>query len=110
MFHNAGRSRFVLDLSAICRSVQQVAINKYLDRMDMDELVKKNMEKAKKKYEKKKVSTEELNQMATKKVRNIAVEQKHNHTADSEQEAKLQQAAERGKMQNREALQQKQIW
>lgn len=83
--------------SAICRSVQQVAINKYLDRMDMDELVKKNMEKAKNKYEKKKVSTEELNQMATKKVRNIAVEQKHNHTADSEQEAKLQQAAERGK-------------
>ena len=83
--------------SAICRSVQQVAINKYLDRMDMDELVKKNMEKAKKKYEKKKVSTEELNQMATKKVRNIAVEQKHNHTADSEQEAKLQQAAERVK-------------
>ncbi len=83
--------------SAICRSVQQVAINKYLDRMDMDELVKKNMEKAKKKYEKKKVSTEELNQMATKKVRNIAVEQKHNYTADSEQEAKLQQAAERGK-------------
>lgn len=83
--------------SAICRSVQQVAINKYLDRMDMDELVKKNMEKAKKKYEKKKVSTEELNQMATKKVRNIAVEQKHNHTADSEQEAKLQQAAGRGK-------------
>ena len=83
--------------SAICRSVQQVAINKYLDRMDMDELVKKNMEKAKKNYEKKKVSTEELNQMATKKVRNIAVEQKHNHTADSEQEAKLQQAAERGK-------------
>ena len=83
--------------SAICRSVQQVAINKYLDRMDMDELVKKNMEKAKKKYEKKKVSTEELNQMATKKVRNIAVEQKHNHTADSVQEAKLQQAAERGK-------------
>lgn len=83
--------------SAICRSVQQVAINKYLDRMDMDELVKKNMEKAKKKYEKKKVSTEELNQMATKKVRNIAVEQKYNHTADSEQEAKLQQAAERGK-------------
>lgn len=83
--------------SAICRSVQQIAINKYLDRMDMDELVKKNMEKAKKKYEKKKVSTEELNQMATKKVRNIAVEQKHNHTADSEQEAKLQQAAERGK-------------
>lgn len=83
--------------SAICRSVQQVVINKYLDRIDMDELVKKNMEKAKKKYEKKKVSTEELNQMATKKVRNIAVDQKHNHTTDSEQEAKLQQAAERAK-------------
>nr|WP_317378885.1 YidC/Oxa1 family membrane protein insertase [uncultured Faecalimonas sp.] len=83
--------------SAVCRSVQQVAINKYLDRMDMDELVKKNMEKAKKKYEKKKVSTEELNQMATKKVRNIAADQKHNHATDSEQEAKLQQAAERAK-------------
>ena len=33
--------------SAVCRSVQQVAINKYLDRMDMDELVKKKYGKSK---------------------------------------------------------------
>ena len=32
-----------------------------------------------------------------KKTAEAPVEQKHNHTADSEQEAKLQQAAERGK-------------
>lgn len=81
--------------SSVCRSIQQVAINKYLDRMDIDELVKKNMEKAKKKNENKKVSSEELNQMAKKNVRNI--QSSKSAMSEKEREEKLRQAAEKNR-------------
>ena len=37
---------------AVIRSIQQVVINRHLDKMDLDELMKKNMEKLNKKREK----------------------------------------------------------
>ncbi len=37
---------------AVVRSVQQIVINKHIDKMDLDELIQKNSEKAKKKMEK----------------------------------------------------------
>lgn len=37
---------------AVIRSVQQVFINKHIDRMDLDEMIRENQEKAKKKAEK----------------------------------------------------------
>ena len=81
--------------SAICRSVQQVAINKYLDRMDMDELVKKIWKKQRRSMKKRSFHRRaEPDGNESPQYRGRA---KHNHTADSEQEAKLQQAAERGK-------------
>ena len=39
---------------AVIRSIQQIAINKHLDKMDMDEIIEKNAEKAKQKIEKSK--------------------------------------------------------
>ncbi|MBO5093009.1 MAG: membrane protein insertase YidC, partial [Lachnospiraceae bacterium] len=41
---------------AVVRSVQQVLINKHIDKMDMDSIIKKNMEKREKKLEKMGVS------------------------------------------------------
>ncbi len=38
---------------SVVRSIEQIAINKYIDSVDMDELIKKNKEKASKKREKK---------------------------------------------------------
>lgn len=37
---------------AVVRSIQQVVVNKHIDKMDIDELVKKNLEKVNKKREK----------------------------------------------------------
>ena len=56
---------------AVVRSVQQVIINSHIDKIDMDELIKKNQEKRKKKMEKKGVTAETLNSnaaMSTKKM------------------------------------------
>ena len=39
--------------SSVVRSIQQLAINRHLDKVDMDEMIKKNMEKAAEKRKKK---------------------------------------------------------
>lgn len=60
---------------AVIRSIQQVVINRHLDKMDLDELMKKNMEKLNKKREKRGLppqgqKTSEAARMST---RNISV-------------------------------------
>ena len=59
-------------MSAVVRTVQQYFINKHLDKQDMTELLKKNMEKNKKKMEKKGgVTGEKISQNAAINTRNI---------------------------------------
>lgn len=59
-------------VSAVVRTVQMVGINKYLDKVPMDELIEKNMEKAaKKRANKKEVESKNVNEMAHKNVKNI---------------------------------------
>ena len=56
---------------AVVRSVQQVLINKHIDKIDMDEVIKKNLEKREKKLEKAGISGKQLNNyasMSTKKM------------------------------------------
>ncbi len=56
---------------AVIRSIQQIAINRHIDKMDIDEVIKKNEAKAKKKIEKMGIRSEKLNayaNMNTKKV------------------------------------------
>lgn len=60
---------------AVVRSVQQVLINKHIDKMDLDEVIKKNEAKAKKKMEKAGVRAEQMSayaNMNTKKVNSIS--------------------------------------
>ena len=57
---------------AVIRSVQQVVINKHLDKQDIDLIVEQNMEKAKKKREKKGVNSSTLMNTASKNTRTIA--------------------------------------
>ena len=40
-------------IGAVVRSIQQLVVNKYIDKMDLDDIVKKNIEKANKKRAKK---------------------------------------------------------
>lgn len=58
---------------AVVRSFQQIFINKHIDKIDMDEIIKKNLEKREKKLEKMGVAGKDLNgyaSMNTKKATN----------------------------------------
>ncbi len=56
---------------SVVRSVQQVAINKHIDKMDIDAEIKKNVEKHKEKLRKKGIDPEKLNSYATMSTRNV---------------------------------------
>ena len=50
--------------SALVRSVQQFVLNKHFDKIDLDELVKKNLEKLNEKRAKKGLPPQKLNEKA----------------------------------------------
>ena len=78
---------------AVIRSIQQVVINKHIDKMDFDYIIEKNKDKAAKKMEKKKVQTEKMQQYANISTRNIDINKKSN-ISDAEREAALKKANE----------------
>ena len=65
---------------SVVRSIQQVAINKHIDKMDFDEIIKKNSSKSAKKMEKIKKNQEMINSYANVKTKNI---QKNNNVNSS---------------------------
>ncbi len=56
---------------SVVRSVQQIVINKHIDKIDMDELIKKNREKQAKKLEKAGIDPSTLNKNANISTRNV---------------------------------------
>ena len=56
---------------SIVRIIQQIAINKHIDKIDFDELIEKNAEKSKLKMEKIKQNQERLNEYAKMNTKNI---------------------------------------
>lgn len=78
---------------AVIRSIQQVVINKHIDKMDFDYIIEKNKDKAAKKMEKKKVQTEKMQQYANISTRNIDINKKSN-ISDAGREAALKKANE----------------
>ena len=68
---------------AVIRTAQQFFINKHLDRVDMDEMVRKNMETAAKKNEKRKeISAQQVTANASRKTKSISSVAKHVHTEE----------------------------
>jgi len=61
---------------AVVRSIQQIVINKHIDKMDIDEVIKKNQEKRAKKLEKAGIDPNSLNRNATLNTRNVNSYQK----------------------------------
>ena len=77
-------------IGSVVRSIQQIVINKQIDKMDLDELIKKNSEKSAKKIEKLKENQEKYAQYANMNTRNINTTAKKpyvNKEADSENAA-----------------------
>ncbi len=57
---------------SVVRSIQQVIINRHIDKMDLDELIKKNVEKRNKKLEKAGVNPKTINNYANMSTRTIS--------------------------------------
>lgn len=51
-------------ISALVRSVQQFCLNKHFEKIDLDDIIKENQEKAKKRREKKGIAENQINQAA----------------------------------------------
>ena len=78
---------------AVVRSIQQVVINKHIDKIDLDELIKKNEGKAKKKLEKSGVRAEKLNAYANMSTKNVQTPNKPSMTQE-EKEAAVKKSTE----------------
>ena len=78
-------------ISALVRCVQQVFINKHLQKMSVEDLVEKNKEKAEKKRAKRSEKAEKINAMAQMNTKNIS-EKSSLGVSDAEKEKKLEKA------------------
>ena len=58
-------------IGAVIRSIQQLIINRHLNNMDMEEVIKKNKEKMDKKKAKKGITSQNISEYAKMNVRNI---------------------------------------
>ena len=56
---------------SVVRSIQQVLINRHIDKMDMDEQIKKNLEKRDAKLRKKGIDPSKVNNYANMNTRNV---------------------------------------
>lgn len=56
---------------SVVRSIQQVVVNKHIDKMNIDDVIKANLEKQKKKLEKKGIDPNKVNNYATMNTRKI---------------------------------------
>jgi len=83
--------------SSVFQIIQQVAVNRHLDKIDMDEMIKKNVEKANKKRAKKGLPPQRVSQNATVSLKNI---QAANEKEEAEKNAKQEKAAEQVKASN----------
>lgn len=57
---------------ALIRSIQQVVINRYVEKIDLDDLIKKNQEKAKKKRKKKGIPENQISSAARMNTRKLS--------------------------------------
>lgn len=62
-------------IGAVIRSIQQVIINRKMDKVDIDEMIRKNLEKANKKREKQGLPPQKITSQAKMNVRNLEVDQ-----------------------------------
>ena len=58
-------------IGALVRTIQQLVINRHIDRMDMEAFIQKNKEKREKKMAKRGVTSQNISQQARMNVRNI---------------------------------------
>lgn len=70
---------------SVVRSIQQVLINKHIDKMDLDEVINKNVEKRNKKLEKAGIDPKTINNYANMNTRNVAPKASSKSTLSQEE-------------------------
>lgn len=82
-------------IGAVVRSIQQVLINKHIDKMDMDAEIKKNIEKYNEKLRKQGIDPAKLNAAAKTNTKNIAAKTtyKNNSSANKVERTEEEKAA-----------------
>ncbi len=85
--------------SALVRSVQQVLINRHLDKIDMDELINANMKKMEKKRTKEGLPPQKITTQAHQNVKNIntKIDKGNSHTDENSRDAKVKNAYDNAK-------------
>lgn len=81
-------------IGAVIRCIQQLVINRKMEQMDMEELVRHNQEKMKKKMEKRGVSAQQINQQARMNARNIQAPDRTSGLSQEEKAAQRKKATE----------------
>lgn len=81
-------------IGAVIRCIQQLVINRKMEQMDMEDLVRRNQEKMKKKMEKRGVSAQQINQQARMNARNIQALDKTSGLSQEEKAAQRKKATE----------------
>lgn len=72
---------------SVVRTIQQIVINRHIDKMDMEEVIKNNIEKRNKKLEKRGIDPKTINNYATMSTRNVnAAAKKDNKPSLSKEE------------------------
>ena len=88
---------------SVIRTVQQIFINKHIDKMDIDEIIKKNEGKAKKKIEKAGVRAEQMQKYAAMNTRNISTTSERAKKTSSMTEAEREAALNNARKKNANA-------
>ncbi len=81
-------------IGAVIRCIQQLVINRKMEQMDMEDLVRRNQEKMKKKMEKRGVSAQQINQQARMNARHIQAPDKTSGLSQEEKAAQRKKATE----------------
>ena len=76
--------------SAVVRAIQQFFVNKHIQNLDLDDIIKQNQEKAKKKREKMGISEDQIRQAAQMKTKSIG--SKANYVSNAQKELELEKA------------------
>ena len=76
--------------SAVCRAVQQFFINKHFEKLDLDEMIRQNQEKAKIKREKKGISENQIRNAAAINTKTLS--NKANMSTYAEKELEIEKA------------------
>lgn len=80
-------------VSALVRVVQQFFLNKHFEKIDLEDIIKKNQEKAKKRREKMGISENQISNAARMNTRQM-VDAKKNQLTTAEKEAEIEKANE----------------